>query len=335
MNILLIGGSKFLGYHLTHALLDHGFKVTLFNRGLSPDDFEDRVERITGNRKDHRQFENQFHRRTFDAVIDLIGYDLEDVKICEQTFRNCIGQYIFISTGQVYLVTENNNLPAKEEDFYQKLIPCPPGEEAAYEYGIKKREIEYFLLDQNIYRNLPTVNLRCPVIHGPRDYTLRFYSYLIRIQDAHPLIIPENGDGIFRHIYVQDVVSAILKILSSSKLRGEAFNLAQKEVLRLSEFLQLIGSFLNIPLDIINIPVSELNKNNLSTDISPFSGKWISYLDPAKAERELGFQSTPVKAWIPLVTEYFFENYQGNVPDNYHHRKREIQLIKTLCKSTQ
>ncbi|UCF65714.1 MAG: NAD-dependent epimerase/dehydratase family protein [bacterium] len=330
MNILIIGGSKFLGYHLTHSLLDHGFNVTLFNRGLTPDDFGDRVDRITGDRRDYRQFENFFYRRTFDAVIDLIGYDLKDVKICERLFRNRIGQYIFISTGQVYLVTENKNLPAREEDFYQKLISCPPGEEIAYEYGIKKREIEYFLLDRNIYRNFPAVSLRCPVIHGARDYTLRLYSYLLRIQDSHPLIIPDNGDVIIRHIYAGDVVNAIFQILSLSKLRGEAFNLAQKEVFHLSEFLQLIGTLLNARVDIRYIPVPELTRNNLTTDISPFSGRWISYLDPTKAESELGFQSTPVNEWIPAVTEYFLKSYQGDVPDNYHHREREIQFLSTL-----
>ena len=331
MKILVMGGSKFLGYHLTHALLDRGYKVSLFNRGLTSDNFQDRVERITGNRQDHRQFENFFHHKNFDAIIDLIGYNLADIKICEQIFRNRIGQYIFISTGQVYLVTENKNQPAKEEDFFQKVIDCPPGEEAAYEYGINKRAIEYFLMDQNIYRNFPSVSLRCPIIHGPRDYTLRFYSYLLRIQDKHPLIIPENGNSIIRHIYVKDVVDIILNILSRSTLRGEAFNVAQKEVCRLSDFIHLLGTYLDIPVEIRNISVSELQKYNLSEKISPFSGRWVSYIDPAKAERELEFHSTPIHKWIPRVIDHFLNNYQGKIPENYLYREREIQFIRDNC----
>ena len=320
-----------MGYHLTHALLDRRYKVTLYNRGLTPDNFQDRVERIIGNRQDHRQFVNYFQHKNFDAVIDLIGYNLEDVKICEQTFSNRIGQYIFISTGQVYLITENKNQPAKEEDFFQKVIDCPSGEEAAYEYGLNKRAIEYFLMDQNVYQNFPSVSLRCPIIHGPRDYTLRFYSYLLRVQDKYPLIIPENGNSIIRHIYVKDVVDSILKILSRSTLRGEAFNIAQKEVCSLSEFIHLLGNFLDIPVDIRTIPVSELKKYNLSDEISPFSGRWVSYMDPEKAERELEFHSTPIHKWIPTVIEYFLNYYQEKVPENYHHREREIQFIRDYC----
>lgn len=334
MNILLIGGSKFLGYHLTHTLLNNDIRVTLFNRGQTADDFADSVERVTGDRKEYQRFHDLFHRRKFDAVIDLIAYDPEDAEVCERTFRDHIGQYIFISTGQVYLVTENKNLPAREEDFFQDLIPCPPGEEPAYEYGIKKRQIEIFLREQYSFRKFPAVSLRCPIIHGPKDYTLRLYSYLMRIRDGNPLIIPHGGDSIIRHIYVHDVVQAILKILSDPTIRGEAFNLAQKEVLNLSEFLKMVGTLMNVPVQTIEIPISGWGGNKISEDISPFSGRWVSYLDPSRAESELDFHSTPFEEWIPEVVEYFFEKYQGPFPENYQNREMETNLINEFIKSS-
>jgi nucleoside-diphosphate-sugar epimerase len=334
MNILIIGGSKFLGYYLTHTLLTNDFRVTLFNRGKTVDDFGDSVERVIGERKNYQQFYDLFHSRKFDAVIDLIAYDPEDVEVSERTFRDHIGQYIFISSGQVYLVTKNKNLPAREDDIYQNLIPCPPGEEAAYEYGVKKRQIELFLQEQYSFRKFPSVSLRCPIIHGPRDYTLRLYSYLLRIQDGNPLIIPQEGDSIIRHIYVNDVVQAILKVLSDSAIRGEMFNLAQKEIFYLTEFLTVIGTIINKQVHTVRIASSDLNENKLSENMSPFSGRWVSYLDPTRAERELDFQSTPIEEWMLKVYEYFFEIYQGLVPDNYKNREKEIQLIHTIMKSS-
>jgi nucleoside-diphosphate-sugar epimerase len=330
LKILIIGGSKFLGYHLTHSLIGNDFHVTLFNRGQTEDNFGDSVERIKGDRKDYNRFYDLFHRKTFDAVIDLIAYDLEDVEVSERTFRNNIGQYLFMSTGQVYLVTKNKNLPASEEDFFQDIIPCPPGENSAYEYGIRKRKIEIFLKEQYSFRKFPAISLRCPIIHGPKDYTLRLYSYLLRIQDGNRLIIPQGGDSIIRHIYVGDVIQAILRVLSNPTIRGEAFNLAQKEVLTLSEFIGVIGVLMNSQVQTVEIPLLELSEHQLPADISPFSGRWVSYLNPDRAESELDFHSTPMEEWLPGVFDFFFNKYNGPEPENYQNRDREIQLLKKL-----
>jgi nucleoside-diphosphate-sugar epimerase len=331
MKILVIGGTRFLGYHLTHALLEGGFKVTLFNRGISPDDFGDRVIRIKGDRQNHQQFYEQFQGQKYDVLIDLIGYHPLELEVAEKTFRDHIGLYVFISTGQVYLVTENKNWPAREEDFYQPLIPCPSGEELPYEYGMKKRECELLLEERFRSRKFPAVRFRCPVIHGPRDYSLRMYSYLLRIQDGYPLIIPENGDKIIRHIYVQDVVKTILKVLPEVSVRGKVFNLAQDEVVTLSKFLTLAAALLKKEIRIVTVSQLELREHSISPDISPFSGRWVSYLDPAYARQEIGFSTTPLPQWIPEVISYFFQQYQGAPPENYQFRNKEkVYLQKVL-----
>ncbi|OGB68238.1 MAG: hypothetical protein A2Y94_16000 [Caldithrix sp. RBG_13_44_9] len=331
MKVLVIGGSKFLGYHLTRSFLEHGFKVTLFNRGIGPDDFGDQVTHITGDRQNHKEFYDRFRNQKFDAVIDLIGYHPLEVEVAEKTFRDHIGLYIFISTGQVYLVTENKHWPAREEDFYQPLIKCPAGEESPYDYGVKKRECELLLEERFRSRKFPAVRLRCPVIHGTRDYTLRLFSYLRRIQDGHPIIIPENGDKIIRHIYVQDVVQTILKILPDGSVRGKVFNLAQEEVVTLSEFLTITASLLDKKIKIVTVSQQELKEHLIPLDISPFSGRWVSYLDPGYARREIGFTSTPLPDWISEVSSYFFQQYQGPPPENYQFRNMEIALLEKVA----
>ncbi|MEJ2635177.1 MAG: NAD-dependent epimerase/dehydratase family protein [Calditrichia bacterium] len=326
MEALVIGGTRFLGYHLTQALLGAGFRVTLFNRGKTPDDFGEKVNRVVGDRKDYKNFYNTFRRKRYDAVIDLIGYEPEDVEVAEKTFRDHVGQYIFISTGQVYLITENKHLPSREEDYFQKLIPCPPGEEQPYEYGLNKRRIEDFLMDAYQSGRFPSVRFRCPIVHGPRDYTLRLYSYLLRVRDGQALIIPEGGDAIIRHVYVKDVVRAILSVIQIDKTIGKVYNLAQDKVLVLSEFLKLIIELMDGRNPVLEIPNRMLEDYNLPREISPFSGRWVSYLDPSFAEEEIGFRSTPVEEWLSEVIPYFMEEYSGAEPDNYRFRPTENEL---------
>ncbi len=326
MEALVIGGTRFLGYHLTQALLEAGFRVTLFNRGKTPDDFGEKVNRVVGDRKDYKNFYDTFRKKRYDTVIDLIGYEREDVEVAEKTFRDHVGQYIFISTGQVYLITENRHLPSREEDYFQKLIPCPPGEEQPYEYGLNKRRIEDFLTDAYQSGRFPSVRFRCPIIHGPRDYTLRLYSYLLRVRDGHPLIIPEGGNTIIRHVYVKDVVRAILSVIRIDKTIGKVYNLAQDKVLVLSEFLKLIIELMDGRNPVLEIPNKMLEDYNLPREISPFSGRWVSYLDPSLAEEDIGFSSTPVEEWLFEVIRYFTEEYSGAEPDNYRFRPTENKL---------
>jgi nucleoside-diphosphate-sugar epimerase len=225
-------------------------------------------------------------------------------------------------------VTENTHWPAAEEDIYQPLIQCPTGEELPNDYGVKKRECELLLEERFRSRKFPALRLRCPVIHGARDYTLRLLSYLLRIQDGYPIIIPEHGDKIIRHIYVQDVVQTILKALPKSSMRGKVFNLAQDEVVMLSEFLTLIASLLNKKIKIVTVSKQQLKEHMISTDISPFSGRWVSYLDPGYARQEIGFTSTPLPNWISEVSSYFIRQYQGSLPENYQFRSKEITFLE-------
>jgi nucleoside-diphosphate-sugar epimerase len=258
----------------------------------------------------------------------LIGYERKDVETAIRTFEDHVGQYIFISTGQVYLVTQNNHQPATEEDYYQDIIDCPPGEEEGYLYGIQKRQCEDLLEEAFKFEHFPSVRFRCPIIHGAKDYSLRLYSYLIRLLDENPIIIPKDGDSVIRHIYVKDVVDAIVSILQVGKSRGEVYNLANEDVLSLFEFLQLMARLIEKKLTLYKLPTNILQERNLSADISPFSGRWVSYLDPSLAIEEIGFKPTPIKQWLNEVIDWFIKEYDGPEPENYQCREKEIAMAE-------
>ena len=114
MKILIIGGTRFFGYHITRHLVREGHDVTLFNRGTTPDDFGDRVGRICGDRNDHDSFFETLRGLEFDAVIDMIAYKAEDSQAAVETFQNHVGHYFHISTGAVYLLTRDYPCPLRE-----------------------------------------------------------------------------------------------------------------------------------------------------------------------------------------------------------------------------
>ena len=54
MKILVLGGTRFFGIHMVRALLEKGQDVTIATRGLTPDDFGDKVKRIIFQRTDEQ-----------------------------------------------------------------------------------------------------------------------------------------------------------------------------------------------------------------------------------------------------------------------------------------
>ncbi len=332
MRILIIGGTRFVGYHITRRLLDEGHSISVFNRGKTPDDFGPKLERFRGDRRDQKGFYQFFYKRYFDAVIDVIGYKKEDIETAINTFSGNVGHYLFISTGQVYLVTENRRTPYREEDFDYPLIPCPAGSEEAWFYGVEKRQCESKLMSAHQQKGFPVTILRLPIVNGERDYTLRLYSYLLRIADGGPIILPDGGETIIRHLYVGDLAGLISQIIGQAETRGQVYNLAQKEVLSLSDFLRLCGQLMKREPRFVPVSSIELLNNGLDPNCSPFSGQWVSYLDITKAEEELNFRSTPLHQWLKKTIDWFLNKYQGEKPANYQLRDREIDFTRRFLK---
>jgi len=71
MDILVLGGTKFVGRHIVRTALDRKHQVTLFNRGLTNPGLFPEIEKIAGDRDGDLA---PLRGRTWDAVIDTCGY---------------------------------------------------------------------------------------------------------------------------------------------------------------------------------------------------------------------------------------------------------------------
>ena len=71
MDVLIIGGTGFLGRHLVEAAFGDGHRVTFFNRGLSAPGLFPDVEKIEGDREADL---SALSGRSWDAAIDTCGY---------------------------------------------------------------------------------------------------------------------------------------------------------------------------------------------------------------------------------------------------------------------
>src|SRR5688572_19660507 len=107
MKLLILGGTQFLGRHITTGALARGHQVTLFNRGkTNPTLFPD-AEHLVGNRDGDLA---ALQGKTWDAVIDVNGYVPRLVRDVAQLLQDSAGHYTFISTISVYGDFETPNI---------------------------------------------------------------------------------------------------------------------------------------------------------------------------------------------------------------------------------
>ena len=195
MRVLVIGGTRFMGYQLTWRLVAAGHEVTLLNRGTHADPFGARVSRLRADRT-QKEFFTALAGREFDAAVDFAAFQRADAEGVVKALEGRVGHYVLISTGQVYLVRADPPVPAREEDYDGPLMAeAPPGhrDRGDWEYGMGKRACEDVLAAAWSERRFPSTRLRIPIVNGERDHLRRLESYVWRILDNGPLLVPDGG----------------------------------------------------------------------------------------------------------------------------------------------
>jgi nucleoside-diphosphate-sugar epimerase len=334
VKVLVVGGNRFVGHELTARLLAGGHQVTLFNRGRRRDPFGERVERLRGDRT-APDFARLLARRTFDAAVDFAAFTEADARGAVDALAGRVGHYVLVSTGQVYLVREGCPRPARESDYDGEVMPAPPDghpDRAEWEYGMGKRAGEDVLAGAWARQRFPSTRLRIPVVYGERDHTRRLEGYLWRLFDGGPLLLPEGGPQPLRHVYAGEVVRFLLAILGRETTLGRAYNLCQQEVPTLAEYLRLLAELMSARARLVPVAREELVRAGLDpVAVSPFSGRWVSLLDPSLARDELGFTHRPLERGLHAVVAGFLAHLPADRPPAYASRARERELAARLA----
>ena len=333
-NILIIGGTRNMGYYLAKQLIHSGHNLTILNRGIIQDDLPDTVHRLHADRTDTNQLRRALLAKSFDVVIDFVMYSDTEADDIIDIFRDNVGHYIVISTGQVYLVREGIQRPYREEDYAGRLMPAPKENTFAYEewvYGMQKREVEDKLRDAWEQFQFPYTVFRLPMVNSGRDQYNRLYNYYLRLRDGGEILVPETPDYPLNHVYVLDVVQGLHRLVETGLGKGQAFNIAQDESVSLDDFITILGDIMNVDPHIIRFKRSELEANGFLPDCSPFSERWMSELDNTLSKEVLGVKYTPLPDYLRELVQFYDEHHMVE-PLTYRRRRAEIQFARQLVR---
>lgn len=208
MDILIIGGTNFLGPAIVDAALDRGHRLTIFNRGMSQPGFQANADLIHGDRETDLQ---RLANRQWDAVIDTCGYLPRLVALSARALRGQVERYVFISTLSVYPPHGEAN---RDESAQVLTLPDPRGEDITGDtYGPLK-----VLCERAAQAHFPDTALviRAGLIVGPRDPSNRFTYWVTRAAKGGPAIAPLARQPI-QFIDARDLAAFTLQLLESGR----------------------------------------------------------------------------------------------------------------------
>jgi nucleoside-diphosphate-sugar epimerase len=205
MRLLILGGTLFLGRHLTEAALARGHAVTLFNRGLHNTDLFPGVEKLRGDRDGDL---TALEGGRWDAAIDVHGRVPRIVRASAALLAPAVGHYTFISTTSVY---GDQRIRDMDENAPLATIADPTVEDpTGPNYGPLKA-----LCERAVAAALPgrALIVRPGLIVGPHDPTNRFTYWPRRAAQGGDVLAPGAPEQSLRFIVdVRDLAAWIVRM---------------------------------------------------------------------------------------------------------------------------
>ncbi len=259
MNILIIGGSNFIGWRLVESLAKTKHSVTVINRGNHQKTYPDNVTHHLADRNDYDKMAAIIGDTMYDAVFDMCGYVEGDMEHTVKLFGDHTKKYVFISSAATYI--EPLTLPISEDH--------PQGIHGVWgKYGGGKLACERVLLAAYEASSFPAVVVRPSYVYGIGNTIDRETWLFDRITKGRTILIPSDGEAVIQLGEVSDLCKALLGIAETPKGPGECYNISGNELVTLKSLVALVAKI--VRKDYKTVCVKAKDYGMTDRDIFPF-----------------------------------------------------------------
>ena len=194
--LLILGGTGFIGPHLTQAAMSRGWTVTHFNRGKRDPDGVESVETLHGDRKGQL---DALKGRSWDVVVDNTGYIPKYEKMSADLLAPNTGYCLYISSISAYAAFDKPN----DENSPRGVLANIDEEQVTNDsYGPMKALCEDYV--RQAYGKRSSI-VRPGYIVGPLDPTDRFTYWPVRVARGGEMALPGTPADPIQIIDVRDL----------------------------------------------------------------------------------------------------------------------------------
>lgn len=314
MKVLVMGGTEFVSSSLAKHLIDKGYTVDIFTRGIKEIKYEGIRKHLKGDRKLIEDLERNLLGESYDYVFDISAYVKEDVKkLVKVLKRDNLKRYVFCSSGAVYVPSEE----MITEDFTR-------GENFNWgSYGYDKKEAEDYLFEVCKKEKFPITIFRPTYIYGEENNLYRETYFFDRISEGLDIPIP-SGDKRTQFIHISDLVQVFESAVKAEKSIGQAYNVTHPEIVTWNYLVKTTMGIVNKKVNTIEV---DEEKENINTrEYFPFRN--VTYLLDTKKAEEHGLYMPKLTISEGMVLAYNYYSKNKSILKDIRMDKIELVLRK-------
>jgi len=292
MRTVVIGGTGHIGTYLVPRLVALGHEVVSVSRGnRQPYQFHrswEKVQKVVMDRMAEEQahsFAQKIRDLRPDVVIDLICFTHESARHLVEALDGRVQQ--FLHCGTIWVHGPSAVVPTTE-DWPRR----PFGD-----YGIRKAQIEAYLLDRARRRSFPATVLHPGHIVGPGwvpinpagNLDVEVFASLARGEE---IALPNLGLETLHHVHAVDVAQAFVNAMTHwSSAVGESFHVVSPAALTLRGYAEAAADWFGKSARLKLLAWNEW-RETVNPQDAALTWDHIAHspnCSIAKAERQLGY----------------------------------------------
>jgi CDP-glucose 4,6-dehydratase len=265
-NVLITGGTGFLGAHLANKIKNDVDNIVITTLNVKQKNTfkalninSNNITLVKGDIIDFNFIKLLFNEYEFDTVFHLAA--ISEVRKCQINSKlafdtNVLGTINILEACKIYNVKSvvvstsdkaygSGKLPYKEND--------PLSGDSIYE--VSKSCADLISLSYYKNYNLPVCVLRCCNLYGPYDINIsRIIPNTINkiLKGENPIIWKGSETSIREFLYIDDAVNAFLIAANKiDKSKGEAFNVGSGDKISIIDLVNKIINKINKNIDIV------------------------------------------------------------------------------------
>ena len=303
MRVLVIGGTGFIGRHITRGLLARNHTVTVLHRrhGAVPEG----AHELVADRRDLSTANFALREIRPDIVLDVIPSSGRQAQALADAIRGIARRLVAVSSMDVYRacgVTHGlepgplEPVPLREETsaLRTRLQTYPPAQVQMLQQVFGWLDEEYDKIPvERVVMNTPDLAgtiVRLPMVYGPEDPLRRFAPVIKRIDDGRPAIAMSQAMAGWRATkgYVEDVAAAVVLATVSEAAAGRVYNAGEPDTLTELEWAEAIATASGWTGRIVPVADERLPPHLRAPGNT--AQQWVA--DTSRIREELGFRES-------------------------------------------
>lgn len=258
MKVLFIGGTGIISSACSQLAVERGIDLYLLNRGntsLRPAPQGAKI--IRGDIRDAKAVREALRGRSFDAVANFINFTPEHIQSDLELFKDCAGQYIFISSASAYQ-TPPASLPVTESTVLDNPY---------WLYSRNKIACEELLVRAYRENKFPITIVRPS--HTYDRTLLPFdggYTVVDRMRKGKPVFVYGDGTSLWTLTHHRDFAKGFVGLLGLPAAIGESVHITSDEWLTWDQIFTITARaagvanprLVHLPSELINAYAPDL-----------------------------------------------------------------------------